>query len=161
MKSQASRRDVLLILFTGLGAVILSVFGVVRGVAAFWFPAAPYEPSKRNKIGRPQDFPKGETRMLSLDKENVFVFHDDEGIYAMSAKCTHLGCAVQETSTGFICPCHGSVFDPDGKNVSGPAPAPLRWLEIAYTPDGRIVINRAKFVPAGTASKLTVSDERA
>jgi len=41
--------------------------------------------------------------------------------------CTHLGCPVS-WNTGaklFFCPCHGGVFDADGKHVSGPPPRPL------------------------------------
>jgi len=40
--------------------------------------------------------------------------------------CTHSGCGVSRFETGrLICPCHGSEFDIDGRNVRGPAPLPL------------------------------------
>lgn len=44
---------------------------------------------------------------------------------ALSLTCTHLGCQVARTASGFACPCHGSRFDGDGRPVAGPARAPL------------------------------------
>ncbi len=46
---------------------------------------------------------------------------------AITSRCSHLGCSVLwvEASERFICPCHGSVFDPEGLRVAGPAPRPL------------------------------------
>ena len=42
----------------------------------------------------------------------------------LSSICPHLGCTVswQPGQDRFYCPCHGSVFDREGKRVSGPAP---------------------------------------
>jgi Rieske Fe-S protein len=47
---------------------------------------------------------------------------------ALTAQCTHQACVVSDaTSTTYVCPCHGSEFDPStGRVVVGPAVAPLR-----------------------------------
>jgi len=47
--------------------------------------------------------------------------------YALNAICTHLGCVVpwSEANNKFMCPCHGSQYDPEGAVVRGPAPLPL------------------------------------
>jgi Rieske Fe-S protein len=47
---------------------------------------------------------------------------------ALTAQCTHQACVVSDaTSTTYVCPCHGSEFDPSsGQVVVGPAVAPLR-----------------------------------
>jgi cytochrome b6-f complex iron-sulfur subunit len=43
-------------------------------------------------------------------------------VAAFSSKCTHLGCEVPLPVDGIIkCPCHGSVFDAEGKVTHGPA----------------------------------------
>jgi cytochrome b6-f complex iron-sulfur subunit len=46
----------------------------------------------------------------------------DETVAAVSSKCTHLGCDVTLPVNNLItCPCHGSVFDLNGKVLHGPA----------------------------------------
>jgi Rieske Fe-S protein len=47
---------------------------------------------------------------------------------ALTAQCTHQACVVSDaTSTTYVCPCHGSEFDPStGRVVVGPAVAPLQ-----------------------------------
>jgi cytochrome b6-f complex iron-sulfur subunit len=59
--------------------------------------------------------------------------------YGISAKCTHLGCTVdwKPDQQAFVCPCHGSRFDPLGYVVDGPANAPLALVAVA-TQDDRI-----------------------
>lgn len=44
--------------------------------------------------------------------------------------CTHLGClyAWNPGLHEFQCPCHGSVFNIDGKVIGGPAPRPLEKM---------------------------------
>lgn len=48
-------------------------------------------------------------------------------VTAFSPLCTHLGCAYRWESAKkeFLCPCHGSVFDLEGKVLAGPAERPL------------------------------------
>lgn len=50
---------------------------------------------------------------------------------AVNPTCTHAGCAVkwQANQTAFVCPCHGSRFDPSGKVTQGPATKPLATYE--------------------------------
>jgi Rieske Fe-S protein len=51
---------------------------------------------------------------------------------ALSATCTHLGCRVSwNTQTKhFHCPCHGGVYDRDGRVIAGPPPAPLTRVNV-------------------------------
>jgi quinol---cytochrome c reductase iron-sulfur subunit, bacillus type len=51
---------------------------------------------------------------------------------AISTRCMHLGCPVRfvEASARFICPCHGGVYDFEGKHTGGP---PVRPLDRFYT----------------------------
>ena len=53
-------------------------------------------------------------------------------VIAISTRCMHLGCPVRfvEASARFICPCHGGVYDFEGKHTGGP---PVRPLDRFYT----------------------------
>lgn len=80
---------------------------------------------------------------------DVLVGRDENGVYGMSALCTHLGCNLNEESgqidaDGTItcaAPCgHDSVFDKDGANVSGPAARPLQHWLTEVADDGTITV---------------------
>ncbi|MFL6659330.1 MAG: FAD-dependent oxidoreductase [Massilia sp.] len=61
---------------------------------------------------------------------------EDGGLQAMSAACTHLGCAVHWNAgeTCWDCPCHGSRFASDGAVLKGPAQRPLAPAELVPEP---------------------------
>jgi menaquinol-cytochrome c reductase iron-sulfur subunit len=58
--------------------------------------------------------------------------NDDIPYVAISNRCMHVGCPVRYTqaSERFICPCHGGVYDFQGKVTGGP---PVRPLDRFYT----------------------------
>jgi len=63
----------------------------------------------------------------------VFVKRGPDGkLTAFSAVCTHLGCVVNydRLKDRFICPCHGGIYDGNGKNIAGPPPTPLTKLPV-------------------------------
>ena len=80
----------------------------------------------------------------------VFLFREGKKIRAVSAVCTHLGCTVNLAGKGFHCPCHGSVFDPEGSVLSGPAPKPLAWFELTLSRDRHLVIDTSRATKADT-----------
>jgi cytochrome b6-f complex iron-sulfur subunit len=57
------------------------------------------------------------------------VVKEDKSIadFGINAVCTHLGCVVpwNANENKFMCPCHGSQYDSNGKVVRGPAPLSL------------------------------------
>jgi Rieske Fe-S protein len=62
---------------------------------------------------------------------------------AISTRCMHLGCPVsyKPAAQRFICPCHGGVYDFEGKVDGGP---PVRPLDRFYT---RVVNGRLQVGP--------------
>jgi len=55
------------------------------------------------------------------------VTQDGKNFVVFNSHCTHLGClyAWNPGAHQFQCPCHGSIFDINGKVLGGPAPRPL------------------------------------
>ena len=107
------------------------------------------------RLGRAADYPPN-TRTF-VPSLNLVIVRDTQGIRAVSAVCPHLGCTVRETDRGFQCPCHGSEFDRAGQVLSGPAPAPLRWLETRLSPDGRLLVDLTRSVSPQHFTSLLVT----
>ena len=54
--------------------------------------------------------------------------HEDPNTFiAISSRCAHVGCPVNfvQAAGNFICPCHGGVYDFEGKRIGGPPVRPL------------------------------------
>lgn len=54
--------------------------------------------------------------------------------------CTHLGCVPNKDASGWLCPCHGSVYDNSGRVLHGPAPRNLDVPPYNFTGADTIVI---------------------
>lgn len=79
---------------------------------------------------------------------------NDHDVVVYSPLCTHLGCGYrwEAERQAFFCPCHASVFDIDGRVLSGPAPRPLDTLPVKID-SGRLWIIYKEF-KAGTPKKI-------
>ena len=135
-----------------LASFLAAIGTAVAGMLRLPRPAVLPGPVRRFKVGLPDQFAVGsETR---FEKENFFVFRDGEGVYAISAVCTHLGCSVARSAEGFACPCHGSKFGLRGGVEAGPAPRPLPWLEVGRAADGQLVVYADNEVPEGSRFRV-------
>jgi len=121
-------------------AAVLGTLGVnFLMFLRFFFPRALYEPKTRFKIGYPSDFGFGVDTKFQ-NQYRIWVVRNTEGIFVISAICTHLGCTPdwKPSENKFKCPCHGSGYDPEGINFEGPAPRPMDRAHVALAPDGQI-----------------------
>jgi menaquinol-cytochrome c reductase iron-sulfur subunit len=69
---------------------------------------------------------------------------DSEQPYvAISTRCAHLGCPVRyiQASQKFVCPCHGGVYDSQGKVEGGPPVRPLDRHETRIQ-NGRVEVGQ-------------------
>jgi cytochrome b6-f complex iron-sulfur subunit len=137
---EVSRRTILRV---SLGLAGLLGLGAV--VKFLGYQPAPVNPT-RFTLKAPQDYPAGSA--IVLPEEKAWLFRDDEGLYAISAVCTHLGCVVNYTSNQFECPCHGSQFNAAGYVVKGPARLPLNYLALTLSPEGVVVLDTKVYVPS-------------
>ncbi len=79
-------------------------------------------------------------RAPQMENAVILLRLPDASYRALSAVCTHQGCEVRPSSTGFRCPCHGSAFSLDGTVVRGPARKPLPVYPVRVT-DGQVTID--------------------
>uniref|UniRef100_A0A2N9J0W9 plastoquinol--plastocyanin reductase n=1 Tax=Fagus sylvatica TaxID=28930 RepID=A0A2N9J0W9_FAGSY len=82
---------------------------------------------------------RGDPTYLVVEKDRTLA------TYGINAVCTHLGCVVpfNTAENKFICPCHGSQYNDQGRVVRGPAPLSLALAHADVDPeDGKVV-----FVP--------------
>jgi Rieske Fe-S protein len=144
---------------------VIAVSAIV--LPALGFAAGPIFEEKHERwqaIGAPDDFPDdnyvprvitisdgiGETgkstvyvrrRNPAIDKDKLPKGFEAEQFVVISTRCMHLGCPVRYTPPAerFICPCHGGVYDFQGKVVGGP---PVRPLDRFYNrvKDGQLEI---------------------
>ena len=57
--------------------------------------------------------------------------------------CTHLGCVPnRDPEGGWLCPCHGSMYDSSGRVIRGPAPRNLEVPYYRFESDTKIIIGK-------------------
>jgi cytochrome b6-f complex iron-sulfur subunit len=143
MGSLWSRRDV----FGRFGWGVFAAFSGITllGFLRSAFPRVLFTPPSTFKAGVPSDFIIGEVSTKFQKDQRVWIIREEKGMYALWAKCTHLGCTPRwlTAEDKFKCPCHGSGFYKSGINFEGPAPRPLERLRITKADDGQIVIDLA------------------
>lgn len=133
-----SRRKVLGWFVAGINVVVVgAVFGPVLG-----FISAPLRRKGSTTWVAVLDeaaLPVGKTKEVSFilkvvdgfssvdRKYTVFLRRHEDRVSAFDPACTHLGCRIKwiDEKESYFCPCHGGVFDSEGKVVSGPPPKPL------------------------------------
>ena len=73
------------------------------------------------------DFDGTIARIVPRPQDAVIEGQDSQPYVVISTRCAHLGCPVRYVgaSQRFICPCHGGVYDFQGKVSGGPPVRPL------------------------------------
>ena len=142
----------------GLTAAGWGAFAIVLGTGAtqtisFMYPRIVFQPPSKFRIGTPEAFLATEEGadaygIILVDerwksRHRFFVVREKERVYAVSARCPHLGCTVNwfGDSRVFKCPCHGSEYHSNGENFAGPAPRPLDHFWIELNTDGQLVVD--------------------
>jgi cytochrome b6-f complex iron-sulfur subunit len=147
-----SRRD----FFTRVGVGACAVAAGGSGVMTLDYlkPKVLFEPPTTFIAGTPLDYAEGVVR-FNKDKK-AYVIGASNGVYALSAVCTHLGCIARYKSDEKViaCPCHGSRFDLEGNVVHGPAPRSLPWLDVTEDAQGNLVVDTGIVIPRGKVFRV-------
>jgi menaquinol-cytochrome c reductase iron-sulfur subunit len=147
MKRLFSRREVIKIA-TGAGG---GMIGILLSIPAIGFLISPLFTKGRvswQTVGpidnvpiniptpMPVKIPTGEGWQTPAPDRIVYVVRtDQQKVLAIANICTHMQCPVHwDTELGrFLCPCHGGLYDKEGRNIGGPPPQPLpQWQSRTY-----------------------------
>lgn len=130
--------------WSAAAALLFGFLGSMRLPKAAVLPS----PSKKFKVTLPASLASGQPHVPA--GRSVAVYKEGSQVYAVSTICTHLGCVVKTTGSGFDCPCHGSKFAKDGSVLKGPAPRGLPWVAVKHVDGDNFLIDEGKTVAAGT-----------
>jgi cytochrome b6-f complex iron-sulfur subunit len=136
-----SRRDFFGRLGWG-GFTLVTLTGLLAAMRSA-FPRVLFAPDTSFKAGLIEDFVIGEVSEKFKNEFRVWIVREAEGVFALYAKCTHLGCTPRwlKAENKFKCPCHGSGFYMSGVNFEGPAPRPLERVRVARSDDGQLLVD--------------------
>jgi cytochrome b6-f complex iron-sulfur subunit len=114
----AARRRTLALLGAGLPAAALAC-------------TRPAPPDRRLRIPLAR-LDAGGRLEIDYAGEPAEVVRTGKEVVARSLLCSHFGCRVQWRADleRYDCPCHGGVFDREGRPVAGPPTRPLRALPL-------------------------------
>jgi cytochrome b6-f complex iron-sulfur subunit len=173
-----TRRQFILLMAV-LASIAGSLFGGIKTLG-FLFPNANLEEPLAFSVDQdPETITIGNP--LQITEKRVSIIRDDGGYYAVYLICTHLGCTpnyvtnvtsgtgvtddvakehgdrkpAEQIPNGWACPCHGSRYFIDSTNFYGPAPRPMDWVDIQYSPSGKFVVDRSKLVVQRGAGQTT------
>jgi cytochrome b6-f complex iron-sulfur subunit len=132
--------------FLWLGWSTLAAFFAASAAAGarFFFPNVIYEPSQKFNAGPAASYDQGVSTKW-LNEQRMWIIRTPSGIYALWARCTHLGCTPNwwGDQNRFKCPCHGSNYTMAGDVIAGPAPRPLWRAKIELSPLGDLIVDKS------------------
>ena len=144
---------------TTLAAGVIGIGLAVPLIGYVISPALKRREQQWVEVGRPGDLPVGIPTQLDYVQtvrdgwmENrlhkaVWAIKQPEGqVVVFSPMCPHLGCGYrwEDGEHKFKCPCHGSVYDAEGKVLAGPAPRRLDVLP-SKIEDGKLFVIYKEF----------------
>jgi Rieske Fe-S protein len=128
--SRPTRRQFWRLGLLGLASAWAAGIGSAFGLEWVWnrvstpgrpTPAAPAPVGSWYPVATLATLPVGALRTAAPAGVPVFLRRDQQSVRVLSRVCTHQGCLLLPDSeeTGFVCPCHGAVFDSEGRLVPG------------------------------------------
>lgn len=100
--------------------------------------------------GAASSYTLGQSRYFAVGVFEIFVVRDAQGLYALSAECTHATCTIKRQANRFHCPCHGATFNMNGEKPTGPALRPLDHYALCVDAAGRVLVDYRTVVSATT-----------
>jgi len=81
---------------------------------------------------------------------DAFLCRDANGLYAMSALCTHEGKLLTKQTSQFYCSRHGATFDLNGQHPTSPAYSSLEHYALCVDASGNVLLDYNTIVSPST-----------
>ena len=107
-------------------------------------------PSGTVSAGLASAIASGTATLVKASGSNFFICRDANGLYALSAYCTHAGATLQKQSSEFYCSRHGATFDLNGQHPTSPAYSPLEHYAVCVDGSGNVMVDVNSVVSATT-----------
>jgi len=136
MKTAMSRREFLTLAWAATTAMVAAVMGGI----GLWHASPPADDAAAELIEL--DAPPPPDAPVEIPAGRFAWVRKGARVAAISEVCPHMGCVLawQAQEGRFQCPCHGSIFDAEGRVVHGPADHALDYLEVTVLDErGRVV----------------------
>jgi len=143
------RRGFLRSVLGALAACFAALFGVpgavtvldpaLRAAGDGWIDAGPADAVRPGEAVR---FTYATASGWETVREAGFLVREEDGVIALSSRCTHFGCRVRwrgGPGAGFVCPCHDGRFTPAGAPAGGPPTEALARFDVRVE-DGRVKV---------------------
>jgi Rieske Fe-S protein len=148
-----------------VGGALMTALGAVLAVPAAIFYTAPSRMRQKDDglldVMAFEQLPEGKpvraavvaprrldawTAFTNVTLGAAWLIRKGQEVRAFSTVCPHAGCSVDWDAPKqcFACPCHGSVFAPDGARVDGPTPRGLDPLDVKVE-EGRVRVAYRRF----------------
>jgi cytochrome b6-f complex iron-sulfur subunit len=98
-------------------------------------------------IGTPASYRVGTATVVPGAR--AVLYRENDGFWALSLVCSHLGCTTEEDGNGYRCPCHGSRYDLQGRVLNGPAKQALKAVWVGLDAGGNLQIDISREAPEG------------
>lgn len=89
----------------------------------------------KTKLGNTSDFIEGKSKLVNVSGMPIAVYRIAGNFHAIYDRCSHRGGSLSRgilTGITVACPLHGAEFDvTTGKNLSPPAPEPVRYFKVS------------------------------
>lgn len=137
------------------GGLALLVAACVPGTIRFLRPRRGAAAGRVFDAGPLEEYAGVSVSSRWVRRHRVWVVKEGGRIFAIEARCTHLGCTPcwEPTARLFRCPCHGSRFTSEGVALDGPAREPLARAAV-WVEGNRLMIDPGRVVPLERAERM-------
>lgn len=151
--------------FRMVGGALMSLMGAALAIPAAVFYTAPARRRQNQEgavdVGSLERVPEGPpvrvpvivkrrldawTAFTDVTLGAAWMIRKGAEIKAFSTVCPHAGCSIDWDAPKdcFACPCHGSVFSPDGIRTEGPSPRGMDSLDVEVK-EGRVLVSYRRY----------------